>query len=488
MKHSRFIRNITGLLFLFSSISFASDLNLQLEAVRKIWTQGQREPGVIDSYCAFTDLAFVGDSFFVTFRESNAHVGGRDGRIAVIKSNDGIAWTRVADFRMDDFDLRDSKLAMDDNGQLMVWFTGADYEGTYLERRKTWISFWDSVNSEFGPMIETFAGPDGVYQQYESEWPWRLTWNNSMAYTASYRSISAHPNQDHWLFNSTDGIQFNAVVKMPLPARSSEMTLRFANNDEMICLVRSYANQAYIGWSDLAGGYTTWSWNALLDENSLHREIGGPNFIILPNGRLLAAGRQYQSTSTGSKMTGLFEITKDGLWEDLLELPSGGDNSYAGLYLDGNTLYISYYSGHEGGSPNIYFAIVNGNFGQPNQPYNPQPYDEQAEVPLETELSWQCFGEAVSYDVYFGTNSASLIFQDNVTELSYAGLGILDINTEYYWRVDTRDDSGTLLNAGDVWSFVSGEPICQSHPQGDLNDDCIVDLNDFALLLMDWEK
>ncbi len=338
------------------------ELSLQIESVRQIWAQSERQPGVVDSYSAFTDLVFLNGYYYVTFRESDRHVYGRNGRIAVIRSKDRENWQRVADFRNDIYDLRDSKFAIDAQGKMAVWFTGADYKDKYLQGRKTWIAFWDDSKSAFGPVTETIPDTGSNYQEFNSEWPWALTWHNGKAFTASYRWVSSSNNRDNWLFSSADGIKYKPVVKLEAPILMCEMALRFSENDNIVCFGRSRDKDlAYIGWATRAENYTNWTWKPLKDKDGTHRRIGGPNFLILDNGRMIASGRQYEKTSSGRPMTGIFEITRDGLWTDTIELPSGGDNGYPGLHIDGNKLYMSYYSKHQKG-PHIYFAVINGNF------------------------------------------------------------------------------------------------------------------------------
>ena len=81
--------------------------------------------------------------------------------------------------------------------------------------------------------------------------------------------------------------------------------------------------------------------------------LGGPDMIRLPDGRLVAAGRIYNSES-GYRLefpwrTSLLWIDPEqGSMTEFLELPSGGDTSYPGLALhDDGLLRVSYYSGHE---------------------------------------------------------------------------------------------------------------------------------------------
>ena len=43
----------------------------------------------------------------------------------------------------------------------------------------------------------------------------------------------------------------------------------------------------------------------------------------------------------------LGEVDLAGNWNELVELPSGGDTSYPGMALRGSQLLVSYYSSHE---------------------------------------------------------------------------------------------------------------------------------------------
>ena len=81
-------------------------------------------------------------------------------------------------------------------------------------------------------------------------------------------------------------------------------------------------------------------------------DIGGPNFICLPDGSLWAAGRRYGEVPT----TVLARMTRHS-YEPALILPSGGDCSYPGLVWYDDLLWISYYSSHEG-KTSIYLAKV----------------------------------------------------------------------------------------------------------------------------------
>src|SRR5439155_23270447 len=92
--------------------------------------------------------------------------------------------------------------------------------------------------------------------------------------------------------------------------------------------------------------FKDWTWH------ETKYRFGGPNFIVLPDGRLIGASRLHP----GGPKTAIARMTKDS-YQPILTLPSGGDTSYAGLVWHEDLLWVSYYSSHEGKS-SIYLAKV----------------------------------------------------------------------------------------------------------------------------------
>ena len=142
--------------------------------------------------------------------------------------------------------------------------------------------------------------------------------------------------------------------------RSGEVTLRFDASGVCYALVRRDRRgeepySAILGVSK--GDYTQWQWRDLGPE---FNGFGGPNFIQIPDGHWLAAGRMHD----GGAHTALCYLdVENGAMARLLKLPSGGDTSYPGLVWHNDMLYMSYYSSHEG-KTSIYLAklkIVSGN-------------------------------------------------------------------------------------------------------------------------------
>lgn len=93
----------------------------------------------------------------------------------------------------------------------------------------------------------------------------------------------------------------------------------------------------------------------------------------------------------------------------------------------------------------------------PDFPTNPLPQPNNPNTGLNVILSWECSdpdpSDTLTYDVYFGTlDPPQLISQDQVETEYYPG--ILECNTEYYWRIVARDNYGAET-VGDVWSFTT---------------------------------
>ncbi len=98
--------------------------------------------------------------------------------------------------------------------------------------------------------------------------------------------------------------------------------------------------------------------------------------------------------------------------------------------------------------------------GLDDKAFNPNPANVAANVDPNGILSWSAGKDALSHDVYLGTNFDDVNdantfwpeFKGNQTATSYDPYG-LDVNTTYYWRIDEVGDSNTYK--GDVWSFTT---------------------------------
>jgi hypothetical protein len=305
---------------------------LELVSTEMIWDKGDHN--------AFTDLIRFKDRWVCTFRESEAHVGG-DGKIRVIESKDGAKWESAALIAEAGTDLRDPKLSITPDGRLMIVAGGSIYAGTkVLKGRQPRVMFSKDAHQ--------WTVPQRVL--VEGEWLWRVTWHKGHAYGVSYQSTP--PNNQDWLltlFESTDGVAWNKVANLPVTGRPNETTVRFLKNGEMMALVRCEAPGSFAQIGTSKPPYKDWKFT------SAKHAIGGPNFLQLPDGRLLATGRDYREKPKHYTGAGFFTAA-DGYMPEL-RFPSAGDNSYAGMAWRNGMLWMSYYSSHEGKSK-IYLAKV----------------------------------------------------------------------------------------------------------------------------------
>ena len=138
------------------------------------------------------------------------------------------------------------------------------------------------------------------------------------------------------------------AAKLQVPDRPNETTVRFlANGDAMMLIRRETGDkQAWIGTAKAP--YRDWKFTPA------GFQIGGPNFIELPDGTIIGGGRDYRHSPKNTTMIGTLTPSA---FSPSLNLPSAGDNSYPGFVWFKDRLWTSYYSTHEG-KTSIYLAKI----------------------------------------------------------------------------------------------------------------------------------
>lgn len=306
----------------------------------KIWDEAR--------HSAFTDIVQFHGKFYCAFRESSVgHIPGKstgegDGVVRILRSSDGQTWESAALLKRDSFDLRDSKLSVTPDGRLMVVMGGSVYVNQKLVKRVGQVSFSDAEGKNFSAPQDVQIDPE---IRSEFDWLWRVVWHDGVGYGVVYQLTE--PDWSIWLIKTTDGIHYSKVAKLDVPGRPNETTVRFAPNGEMNLLIRRESMGREAFFAKARAPFTDWSFV------NTGVSLGGPNFIYLPNGRILAGGRIHGQTGLGF-------IDENGKFDAFTVLPSAGDNSYPGFTIRDGVLFISYYSGHEGKTA-IYLTKINLN-------------------------------------------------------------------------------------------------------------------------------
>jgi hypothetical protein len=304
----------------------AAEKAAEIVAVKKIWDEAPHN--------AFTDLVRFRGQWFCVFREGKAHVSP-DGALRVLTSPDGEGWTSAALITSKDSDLRDAKITVTPDGTLMLCGAGAMHPPSDIRHQSL---AWFSPDGRAWSEPAKIGDPDF--------WLWRVTWHKKIAYGIGYATTEKKMVR---LYKSDNGREFQTLVENLFEeGYPNETSLLFLKDDTCLCLLRrdGKPNDALLGKSKPP--YTEWTWE------SLGIRVGGPHLLQLPDGRLVAAGRDY----AGGAKTRLWWLdpAKPALTE-IVTLPSGGDTSYPGLVWHDGLLWVSYYASHEG-KTSIFLARV----------------------------------------------------------------------------------------------------------------------------------
>jgi hypothetical protein len=301
----------------------------EIVAVTKIWDEAPHN--------AFTDLIRFKDQWYCAFREGEAHVSPH-GKLRVIRSTDGQSWESAGLLAHNDYDLRDACLSETPDGRLML-LGGAQQASEGRHPTGTVVSFSEDGVSWTPPKL-VLPLP---------KWLWRITWHGDKAYGIAYGGEAG----EHFSLQTTpDGMNYEEIVaNTPAPSGGGWLTearIRFDPDGTAYCLQRrdGKENSALLGIA--AAPYRSWHWK------DLGVYFGGPNFIKIPIGHWIGAGRIIDEKAH-TDVTWL--NVENGAMHSLLTLPSGGDCSYPGLVWHDDLLWVSYYSSHEGRT-SIYLAKV----------------------------------------------------------------------------------------------------------------------------------
>jgi len=294
-----------------------------------------------DAHSAFTDLIYFNQAWYCVFREGTTHMS-LDGHILVLTSKDTQSWAIHSRLSWQGGDLRDPKLSITPNNQL-VMTAGIRWAVYTTQASRLYSVGWqlDKPNQAWlAPVLD---------QTSEGTWRWATTWHQGMAYSVGYSGS----DKQGCLYRSEDGLHWRDWVTPFFPDASvfSNESSLVSDGDKLYCLTRrdkAGGAKAVLGQS--SGPLTSWQWQIL------PLSIGGPKLVKLSNGEWLMAVRRINYKRWKAK-TLLYKINpQTGKVKHWRTLPSGGDTSYAGMVEQNGQLYISYYSSHQDSQTNIYLV------------------------------------------------------------------------------------------------------------------------------------
>ena len=289
------------------------DSGLELVTVERIWDQARHN--------AFTDLIRFKGKWYCAFREGDGHVS-KNGALRVLVSDDGESWKTAAHLISATADLRDAKLSITAEGELMLSGAGALHNPEPVRHQS--MAWFSKDGTDWSEAVN--IGDPNM-------WLWSVTWHRGTAYGIGYATLGPKTNR---LYKSTTGRQFDTLVKTLHDQKyPNETSLVFSDDDTGYCLLRR-GGTGMLGVSKPP--YTDWEWK------DLGVPIGGPKMIRMEDGRFLCTVRLY-SPKPHTALAWIDPV--NGKMKVVHRLPSGGDTSYAGMVVHDGLLWVSYYSSHQ---------------------------------------------------------------------------------------------------------------------------------------------
>ncbi|MDM7860163.1 hypothetical protein QTP81_06105 [Alteromonas sp. ASW11-36] len=294
-------------------------------------------------HCAFTDLQHFNGKLYCCYRQATDHVSG-DGIIIVqclSEVGSSLYQQRIA---VEGADLRDPKLTLTPDGGLLL-LAYARYRNSSNKTLSTRNLTWHTSTGE------TWSSPTNL--NINLWWLWRVRYVNQHANTAyglAYRKAA-----DRLDLYAGDPRRKMSLVRAGVLSKEqhslgypNESDIDFANDMTLRAIVRRDADSFSAQYGEAKPPYTRWQWF------DLGEYIGGPIWQRLSPSVYLVAGRCWTGKTLYTRLW-LFNSENRQL-EVFDTLPSAGDNSYPGISITTEYLYVSYYSSHIDDHSEIYLA------------------------------------------------------------------------------------------------------------------------------------
>ncbi len=292
------------------------------------------------SHSAFTDLVSFKNQLLLCYRRATDHVSS-DGIIMIHRLDKHGKTLSVQRLSINGADLRDPKLIITPDKYLCL-LAYARYRNEDNVTTHTDNLTWRSQDGH------SWSSPNQL--GHNLWWLWRIVWRKDAAYGLAYRRskervdlLCGNPHRSMHVVHS--GVLSKERHHLGYP---NESAIHQTENGDLIALVRRDADSFTAQLGKSKAPYHKWDWQ------DLGHYIGGPAWLALDHERFIVVGRAW----TGERLiTRLWLLSvSTGALDRLDDLPSSGDNSYPGITLVGNSVFVSYYSSHQDEATEIYLA------------------------------------------------------------------------------------------------------------------------------------
>ena len=286
-----------------------------------------------------TDMTFFDGWFYLCHQTSPYHLGSSRSRLLLWRSRDGRAWEKVTEFKNETGrEYRDPKFAVI-RDRLFLYFL----PNLTIRAVPVGTVYTSSTDGVTWSPIEPIEAAGWLF--------WRPKTRDGVTW---YVTAYWHDHGRSILLKSQDGANWTQVSQVYEGEGNDETDFEFLPDGRMLATAR-LEGHADTEWGDATAStliavapppYEQWTY-----AKSRVTRFDGP--CLFPyNGRIYGIAR-YQATHAkkyvelggmySRKRTSLFLVEEQAL-HYLTDLPSAGDTSYAGIVMQGDDLYASYYT------------------------------------------------------------------------------------------------------------------------------------------------
>lgn len=318
-------------LFLYWKYRPQLDLRVDESLALETWTAVPA-----DAHHSNTDMIKYKEQFLMAHATSPWHFASSKCKLVIRSSVDGKDWRVLSEIRIPGEDVRDPKLAEID-GKLFLYFLRNTKK---FEAEPTGTAYCTSEDGVSWSVPEDLSVEGWLF--------WRpKTFDGTTFYVPAYW----WEHGKSMLFKSTDGVSWTEVGEIYSGHKNDETAISFKPDGAMIMTARlemepnrwGHHSEAHTLIGVAPPPFTAW-----LLSRSYETRLDGPYLFQIGErtyacGRRNVGGSRYMGSVWGVKRTSLYLVEPDRL-VFLSDLPSCGDTAYAGVVVEGDEIYICYYT------------------------------------------------------------------------------------------------------------------------------------------------